>query len=151
MGWQGERERAARRETWFPASPGDLTSRREGLQTLQLSVSLHPLSPNPKNRFWDRQRVESRDDRSGGLLTHFSLASRARVTRPLPGGAPLGKPLELRPFKAQTQSPPILTCSPVGCDSGPEMKVTRSYRSICCQCFVHRFEFLACECLGNVC
>ena len=37
-----------------------------------------------------------------------------------------------RPLKGQTQSPAILTCSPSECEEGAEMRVTRSYYSICC-------------------
>lgn len=58
-GKSGERwmERMARVGRWFPAPPGDLTSR---LETLKFSSVFALTFPKPKELFfWDQQRVES--------------------------------------------------------------------------------------------
>ena len=93
-------------------------------------------NPPQKNRFLRINRgLRAETTESGGFLKHFSLTLRSPGACLLASRDLWEESLEHRSFKGQTRSPTTLTCSALECEAGHEMKVIRSYYSICCPNF----------------
>ena len=133
-GRQGEGE-GQKGRGWFLAPPGNLTSRCEDSSSTVFKC-LYTHQPPQKNRFLRINRgLRAETTESGGFLKHFSLTLRSPGACLLSSRDLWEESLEHRSFKGQTRSPTTLTCSALECEAGHEMKVIRSYYSICCPNF----------------